>query len=429
MSRKGAEPHTDSYYAATAVGMRNWPALFGESAADVCVIGGGFTGLSTAVHLAELGFSVALLEANRIGWGATGRNGGQLHSGQRRDQEWLEKAVGKDDARHLWELSQEAKRVVKDLIARYDIDCDFAPGLIEAMHKKRYVAEDHAYVEKLRRDYGYDAITVLDRDEVSAALGTDVYYGGSRDAEAGHLHPLNFALGLARAADGLGVKIYERTRALAIHEGAPMRVDTDDGCIRAGAVVVAGNGYLAGLHEETETRIMPINNFVLATAPLGEERAKALIPGNEAASDSRFVINYWRLSPDGRMLFGGGENYAPSFPKDLPAFVRKHMLKIYPQLHDVVIDYAWGGTLAVTVPRMPYLRRPTPGLYAAVGYSGHGVGIANLAGKLIAEAISGDQKKLDTFGRLPIPRFPGGKMLRWPMLFLAMSWFALRDRI
>lgn len=423
-----AEAHAPSYYAATANEMPNRPALFGSATADVCVVGGGFTGLSTALHLAERGLSVIVLESNRVGWGASGRNGGQLHSGQRRDQDWIENAVGPDEAKLLWQLAEEAKAVVKDLITRYRIDCDLTAGLIHAVHKKRWLDDEYAYIDKLRTVYGYDAVEPLSAAELSQAIGTDVYYGGSRDAEAGHLHPLNFALGLARAAESAGVKIYEGTRATALSDASPMRVETVDGDVAADAVVLAGNGYLSGIDEETEARVMPINNFILATEPLGG-RADALMPNRDAASDSRFVVNYWRLSADGRMLFGGGENYSPHFPADIARFVRGHMLKIYPQLADARIDYAWGGTLAVTTNRLPYLRRPTPGLYVAAGYSGHGVGIANLAGRILAEAITGDQGKFDVFARLPNMPFPGGKMLRWPTLALAMTWFALRDRL
>lgn len=423
-----AEAHAPSYYAATANEMPNRPALFGSATADVCVVGGGFTGLSTALHLAERGLSVIVLESNRVGWGASGRNGGQLHSGQRRDQDWIENAVGPDEAKLLWQLAEEAKAVVKDLITRYRIDCDLTAGLIHAVHKKRWLDDEYAYIDKLRTVYGYDAVEPLSAAELSQAIGTDVYYGGSRDAEAGHLHPLNFALGLARAAESAGVKIYEGTRATALSDASPMRVETVDGDVAADAVVLAGNGYLSGIDEETEARVMPINNFILATEPLGG-RADALMPNRDAASDSRFVVNYWRLSADGRMLFGGGENYSPHFPADIARFVRRHMLKIYPQLADARIDYAWGGTLAVTTNRLPYLRRPTPGLYVAAGYSGHGVGIANLAGRILAEAITGDQGKFDVFARLPNMPFPGGKMLRWPTLALAMTWFALRDRL
>ena len=420
--------HAPSYYAATANDIPAFPALFGDTQADVCIVGAGFTGLSAALHLARRGYSVIVAEAKRAGWGASGRNGGQLHSGQRRDQVWLERTVGLDDAKKLWAMAEEAKALVKSLIADNAIACDYADGIIHGIHKRKYLAEEQDYIDILRERYDYHALSYLSEAETAAALGTDVYFGGTRDATAGHLHPLNFALGLARAASAAGAKIYEKTPVVSVTDGAPMRVTTKAGTISAKAVLLAGNGYLSGIDARTEARVMPINNFILATEPLGE-RAKSLIPGNEAAADTRFVVNYWRLSADGRMLFGGGENYSPNFPKDIGAFVRRHMLKVYPQLADARIDHAWGGTLAVTPQRMPYLRRQTPGLYVSAGYSGHGVGISVLAGKIFAEAFAGDQERFDVFARLPSQRFPGGRLLRTPTLVLAMTWFAIRDRL
>lgn len=428
MAIRQVEAHAPSYYAATAHPSPERPALAGSEEADVCVIGGGFTGLSAALHLAEKGMSVILVEANRVGWGASGRNGGQLHSGQRRDQDWIETTVGLDDAKRLWQLAEDAKDLVKGLVKRHEIDCDLTDGLVHAVHKRKWLDEEYAYAEKLRKIYGYEAVTPLSADALAQAIGTDVYYGGYRDAEAGHLHPLNFALGLARAAETAGARIHEATQVTAVESGAKMRVKTENGEIAANAVLLAGNGYLSGIDGETEKRVMPINNFVLASEPLGD-RAAELIPDNDAVSDSRFVVYYWRLSADGRMLFGGGENYTPRFPADISSFVRNHMLKIYPQLADVRVDYAWGGTLAVTANRLPYIRRPRPGLYVAAGYSGHGVGIANLAGKTVADAIAGDAGAFDVFARLPSMPFPGGRYLRWPTLALAMTWFALRDRL
>jgi len=421
--------HPSSYYFATANKIANRPSLFGQVDADICVIGGGYTGLTAALHLAERGYSVVLLEANKVGWGASGRNGGQLHSGQRRDQHHLEKAYGTDAARHLWQLAMEARELTKDLVRRHDIDCDLSDGLVHGIHKQRWIDDERAYVDHLQKTYAYDEITPLDRDEVASALGTGVYHSGWRDGGAGHLHPLNYALGLANAAEKAGATLYENTLAQRIDDGDPSTVVTEDGAVRARVVVLAGNGYLSGFDKEADARVMPINNFILATEPLGDDGAAALIPGNEAASDTRFVVNYWRLSADNRMLFGGGENYSTRFPDDMKAFVRKRMLRIYPQLADTRIDYAWGGTLAVTQTRLPFIRRLSPVLYCAAGFSGQGVGTAGFAGKVMAEAIAGDQERLDVFAGLKTPRFPGGALLRWPTLVLAMTWFSLRDRL
>ena len=422
------ESHAPSYYAATAQGLIDRPSLAGDARADVCIIGGGYTGLSAALHLAERGRSVIVVEAHKIGWGASGRNGGQLHSAQRRDQSTLEKWFGKQHAHQLFDLGEEAKALVKHLIAKHDIPCDWQPGLIHAMHKPSYLDEMRREVDLLQRDYHVGDITLLSREEISAALGTQAYYGGWREQSAGHLHPLNYALGLARAAENAGAVLYEHTPALSITDDASPKIITAQGTITADTVILAGNGYLHGIHEETESRVMPLHNFILTTEPLGE-RASALIPKREAAADSRFVVYYWRLTKDNRLLFGGGETYGHAFPKDIKAFVRPHMLKLYPQLSDVKIDYAWGGTLAVTMKRLPYLRRLRAGLYTACGYSGQGVGTASFAGKVLAEAIIGDTARFDVFARLPAPPFPGGKLLRYPTLVLAMTWFALRDRL
>jgi gamma-glutamylputrescine oxidase len=421
--------HTPSLYAATADRTLAFPPLDGPAKANVAIIGGGYTGLSAALHLAEAGVDVVVIEAERVGWGASGRNGGQLHSGQRRDQDWLEAKLGREDAHHLWRLAEEAKALVKELIAKHGIDCDWRAGLIETAHRRRLVAGEIAYVEKLKRDYGYDAVEWLDRDALAATIGTDVYFGGRRDAEAGHLDPLKFAQGLARAAAQAGARIFEGTRAIRLTAGTTHRLETAHGAITADIVILAGNGYLDGVDEEVEARVMPIDNYILATAPIGAGRPGGLIPGGEAVSDSRFVVYYFRPSADGRLVFGGGETYSRRAPADVAGFVRGHLAKIYPQLKDVPVDYAWGGTLAITLPRLPFIRRVRPGVYAATGYSGQGVALAPFAGKVLAEAIAGDPARLDRFAALSMPRFPGGKLLRHPALVAGMLWYALRDRL
>lgn len=425
-----AEPHAPSYYAASAHAAPPRPPLDGDTSADVCVVGAGYTGLSTALHLAKAGRSVVVLEANRVGWGASGRNGGQLHSGQRRDQETLESWFGEARAHALFDLAEEAKATVKALIATHAIDCDWRDGLIHAVHKKAWLPDATREVEHLATRYGYGGTSLLGREELAAAIGTDVYFGGWRDGTAGHLHPLNYCLGLARAAEEAGVRIHEATRVTAISppRAGATHVATATGAVTASDVVIAANGYLAGLDRDVDAHVMPIHNYVLATEPLGA-RADRLIPGREAVADSRFVVHYWRLSADGRMIFGGGETYGLSPPADVAGFVRAHMLKIYPDLADVAVTHAWGGTLAVTMNRMPYFRRLRPGVYTASGYSGHGVAIATFAGKLMAEAIVGDTARFDLMAAIPANKFPGGPLFRLPTMVLAMSWFALRDRL
>jgi gamma-glutamylputrescine oxidase len=418
--------HAASWYAESADVPPPAPPLIGEVTADVVVVGGGYTGLSAALHLAQAGYDVVLLEANRLGWGASGRNGGQVSPGQRRDQIWLERAAGETRARAFWDLALEAHGLVRGLIARHAIACDLRDGVIEAAHRPGDAAEMADYAAHLERVYGYDRTQVLDRTGVAAALGTQAYHGGLWFTQAAHLHPLAYALGLGRAAAAAGVRIHEGSRVLRREGG---RVETGAGAVRARHVAIACNGYLGGLEPAAAARVMPINNFIIATEPMGEARAAALIPRDVAAADTRFVVNYWRLSADRRLLFGGGETYGWRFPADIAGLVRPRMLEVYPGLADLAITHAWGGTLAITTNRMPAFQRLDGVAYAAGGYSGHGVAIATLAGKLIAEAMQGEAERFDVFAGLPQQGFPGGALLRWPLLALAMSWYALRDRL
>ncbi|MBB5752328.1 NAD(P)/FAD-dependent oxidoreductase [Prosthecomicrobium pneumaticum] len=422
-------PHAPSFYAATADAELAFPPLEGDTRADVAIVGGGYTGLSAALHLAEAGVDVVLLEAERVGWGASGRNGGQLHTGQRRDQDWLEARLGLAPARALWTMAEEAKALVHDLIARHGIDAEWRPGLVEAVHKRRMVPHERAYAERLARDYGYRDAEWLEPDRLAAMIGTDAYFGGRLDRGAGHLHPLKFAQGLARAAAKAGARLHEGTRVRRLATGAKPTLETARGRVTADIVVLAGNGYLDGIDGTVEARVLPIKNFILTTEPIGAGAAGGLLPGGEAVSDSRFVVYYWRPTADGRLLFGGGETYSRTDPRDLFAFVRRHLLRIYPGLADTPISHAWGGTLAVTVKRLPYIRRARPGVYVASGYSGQGVALAPYGGKILAEAIRGDPARLDTFAALPAPAFPGGTLLRYPALVAGMTWYALRDRI
>ena len=422
-------PHTDSYYAATAVGMEDHPALDGALDCDVCVVGGGFTGLSAALHLAERGYDVALLEAERLGWGASGRNGGQLGSGQRKAQDYLEDRLGKADARLLWDLAEEAKAAVRERIARHDIACDYKPGILTAAYKPGDVAWLERNAERLSRDYGYGRIRTVPRAEMNDMLGTEIYHGGTFDDGAGHLHPLNYALGLARAAQQAGARLFEASRVTGYRSGRPTVVRTSGGEVRARYLLLACNGYLGGLAPRIASKIMPINNFVLATEPLGATAARALIRDDVAVCDTKFVVDYYRLSADGRLLFGGGETYSSRFPPDLKGFVRKYMLRVYPQLAETRIDYAWGGTLAITMNRLPCFGRLEPDVFYAQGYSGHGVALTSLAGKLIAEAMAGTAERFDVFARIPKPSFPGGTLLRWPGLVAGMLYYSLRDKL
>lgn len=419
-----------SWYAATRNDDIVLPALEGAHEADVAIVGGGYTGTAAALHLARAGKRVILLEAARIGWGASGRNGGQAHIGMRRDQHWLEARLGEARARELWRIALDAREHMDWAIREYDIACDLTPGLLEVDHKRRFVAETRRAVAHLREAYGYEHVRMVERDELAGLLGGGNYHGGMLHTRGGHLHALNWALGLARAARQEGALLFENSAVEAIEPaGHGWRLRAAAGSVTAERAIVAANGYLRGLVPEIEARVMPINNFIAVTEPLGAERAESLIRGGYAVSDSRFVVYYFRLTHDHRLLFGGGENYSLRFPADIAGTVRRHMLRVFPQLAGARIDHAWGGTLAVTPHRLPFVRQVEPGLYGIGGYSGLGVVLAPYFGKLVAARIVGGSADFETLARLPVPRFPGGELLRWPTLVAAMSWFALRDRL
>lgn len=422
-----AGEYPPSWYAATRADFPALPPLQGAVRADVCIVGAGYTGLSAALHLAGRGMSVIVLEAHRVGFGASGRNGGQVGSGQRLDQDALEAAVGLDDARKLWGLAQEAKAMVRGLIAQHDMPVRFHPGIAHACWSAGEVKHAATYADKLRRDYGYDQLEALSKDQIARLIPSGVFAGGELDRGAGHVHPLNYAIGLARAAQGAGAVIHERSEVTKITHGAQPVVATAQGQMTCDHLILACNGYMGSLEPQVAARVMPINNFIVATEPLGD-RAREVLAEPVAVADTKFVVNYWRLSEDNRLLFGGGESYGYRFP-DIVKTVRKPMLEIYPGLRDVKIDHAWGGTLAITMTRNPCFLRVAPNVLSASGYSGHGVALATLAGRILAEAVAGQAERFDVMSKLPTPRFPGGAALRWPMLVLAMTWYSMRDRL
>ena len=418
-----------SWYAATATGILETQPLQGDHRCDVAVIGGGFTGLSAALNLAERGYSVSLLDAHRIGWGASGRNGGQVGTGQRVAQDELEQKVDSGLARDAWKIAEEAKGLVTDLIALHQIPCDYRSGSIHANHRRRYDHHSRQFVELLNEKYDYDKIRYVPPDEMQTLVGCKGYSAGTLDMGAGHLHPLNYALGIARAAMTAGAALFERSEVTHIDIGDPVRLYTAQGSLTARYVLYACNGYIGSLEKSIGQRVMPINNYIIATEPLDDDFVRRLIANGACVSDSRFVVNYFRCSADNRMLFGGGESYGYRFPRDIKTFVRRYMLKIYPDLKEVKVEYGWGGTLAITMSRLPYFQRHSANIFSASGYSGSGVALATGAGAMLAEVIDGVASRFDVMNRLPTPRFPGGRALRSPLLALAMTWFAIRDRL
>ncbi|WP_444931283.1 NAD(P)/FAD-dependent oxidoreductase [Microbulbifer sp. SSSA002] len=426
---KELDGHVKSYYAATANDSCEYPCLEGDVQADVCIVGGGYTGLSSALHLAERGYRVVLLEAERIGWGASGRNGGQVGVGQRRSQADLEAMFGFGVAKQLWSLSISAVQLVESLIVRHQIQCDLKRGIMHLAAKASHDKYLRYEAERLRKKYGYRQLEYVEKGEARQLVGSKRYLGAQVDFGSLHLHPLNFALGLARAGASAGVSFFEGSRVLGYSGASPFSISTARGQVRAEKLVLACNGYLKNLEPRLAGRIMPINNFVLATEPLPIGLAKEVIANDFALQDSLFVINYWRLSGDNRLIFGGGENYTKRFPKDIRSFVRRYLLRVYPQLENIGVEFGWGGTLAITVNRMPCMGQLQPGLYYSQGYSGHGISTATFAGKLLADAIYGESEGYQVFSSLPQTTFPGGTLLRWPGLVLGMLYHSLLDKI
>ena len=415
-----------NWYAATASDSPDLPPLAGDVTVDVCIVGAGFTGLGAALASAPRA-RVVVLEAGRIGCAASGRNGGQVHTGQRRDQAWLEKAVGRDDAMALWRLAEDARAHFR--ILTETIDCDWRPGMIHARHKPNGEAEDAAHVALMADRYGYDQLALISEAELARELGADVYHGGLVDRGGGHVHPLKLALGLARQALAAGAAIHENTPARTWRRaGGKIVVETATGRVICEQLILSGDGLLNAMAGAARARVMPINNFIAVTAPL-DDVAETIIRSNAAVSDSRFVVNYFRKTPDGRLLFGGGENYRPGFPADIAGMVRKNLAKVYPRLAEVPITHAWGGTLGITLSRMPFVGEVAPGVRVASGYSGQGVMLAPYVGKLLADAALGETGSVELLARVPTPPFPGGRLLRWPLTVAGLSWYALRDRL
>lgn len=421
-------PYPPSYYAASANPFDRQPLLEGDLTADLVVVGGGYTGLSTALHAAEAGLSVVLLEARRIGWGASGRNGGQMIPGLRWGAADLVAALGEGRARELLLLANAAGGKVRDRIARHQIACDLRAGHFLAAAKPSHLDEMKRELDLLDKLVGYPGGRIVERDGVGEFVASSGYHGGFHDAGGGHLHPLNYALGLAQAALAAGVRIFEDSPVTALERGSPVVARTSGGTVKASHAVLATDTEIGELDAQQGRMAMPVANYNVATAPLGADQASALLPANAAVADSRFVLNYYRLSADNRLIFGGGERYSPTPPADVAGFVRPYLERVFPQLAGVEITHAWGGLVGVSMNRLPRLGREG-NVFHAHGWSGHGVLLTTLAGELIAQALRGEGKGFDQFASLPGKPFPGGPLLRHPLYVLGMLWFALRDRL
>ena len=417
-----------TYYEATSKSLPEFPSLKGSKRADVCIVGAGFTGLGAALALAEKGYSVMVLEQNRVASGASGVNGGQIHTGLRKDQIYLERHFGRSEAWLLWELGQAAVAELDARIKKHRIDAERVEGLIYADHRARFVGDTHRYVDHLRERYAYDKVDKLSEGQIRALVKSTDYEGGMVDRGGGHLHPLKFARGLARAAIKAGAQIFEGTKALEIKNGRKARVVTEYGSVSADWILVAGDALMKGLLPEADTRILPIASTIGVTKPLGK-KLKRYLNTPMAVADSRFVVDYFRATADGRLLFGGGESYSTTYVTDPACMVRKAMRQVFPALAETHFDFAWSGVVGVTQTRLPLVRRIAPNVLVAAGYSGQGVALAPFAGKVMAEAVAGSFERFDVLTRLPVPAFPGGTALRQPLLVLAMLWYALRDRL
>ena len=414
----------DTFYAARADLPDPVPPLEGAAQADLCVIGGGLTGLSAALHGVRAGMSVIVLEAQRVGWGASGRNGGQVGTGFNWSQRKLEAKLGRPDARALWELAEEAKALTRTLIADHAPEADWRPGILSAALTDAGFAAYREEAEWMAEHHGTSSQT-LDRKDLKSRIGTNAYAGGILDGTAGFCDPLAYTLGLARAARTEGAVIHETSEVHAI-DGTTVR--TAKGHVRARMVVQATNGYSPWLTGKTAARVLPINNYIAVTEPLANPPF-CTKRGHPAVADSRFVVNYFWQTKDGRLVFGGGESYGKRFPRDIRTKVRRNLARVYPDLADVRFDHAWGGTLAVTATRLPYLAEVAPGVFSAGGYSGHGLALSSLFGKLCVEAARGERSRFDLAGRLPVPALPGGRLFGGWMAQAGMMLGALRDRV
>ncbi|ABM44587.1 hypothetical protein X471_00708 [Bartonella bacilliformis str. Heidi Mejia] len=415
-----------SWYEDTIGERPSYPCFDAQAQCDVVIIGGGFTGLSAAYHLAKIGLSVVLLEASRFGDGASGRNGGQLGTGQRQWVETLEKKYGFERSKMLFDLAEEAKRDILSWSAMPDCNIDFMAGQFSVIHKKRHSKTYQKHVETMQR-YGYHGLTFMNKAETDERLGSSFYYGGIYDVQTGHINPLKLIVWLAKQAKKAGVKLYEKTKVTGIRSNnGQCFVTTKKGNITATNILLATNAYHFGLKNFVENNVVAIRSYIGATEPLPEHHS--ILSGGEAVDDSRFMVRYFRKSIDHRLLFGGVESYNNQCPADLDERIRQQIAEIYPQLHSINLTHRWGATVAITVERMPYVRQIMPGVTYCGGYSGHGVILAPFMGKLYAEWLSGNHERFKSFQDLKISSFPGGKILRYPLVFLAMNWFSLMDR-
>jgi len=420
--------HTASYYAATANDVTHYPALEGSQSADICVVGGGFTGVATALTLAERGYSVAIVEANRVGWGASGRNGGHLISGIN-GLDKIEKKHGNGIADTLWDLKWRGNDIIYDRVEKYGIECDLKSGFVEVATKPRHLAylEEYAALRaRYKFPYKYE---LWDKEKTRTMMGTDAYIGGFACYRDGHLHPLNLCTGEARAARKLGAQIYEQSPVTDIEHGNRPKVKTATGSLEADAVILAGNAYSQLEPKHLSNLVFPAGSYIIGTEPLSAELANEINPGDLSACDSNDIVDYFRLSADKRMLFGGTCNYSGRDPKSIKAYIRPKMLKIYPQLKDARIDFEWGGKIGIVLNRIPAVGRINDNVYYCQGYSGHGVSATHTMGEVVADAVAGTMERFDLFADMKHFRIPGTQWMGNQIIALGMLYYKMTDML
>lgn len=419
--------HVASWYAATANAGTAWPRLEGDLQADVVVVGAGFTGINAAIELAERGLGVVVVEAHRVGWGCSGRNGGQMISGLA-SHDRLVRALGRDDAARIWRLGVDGMDLVRSRIARFEIKCDLKPGVFLAACNRRQLRDLRAFqAGELAMGYPHP-LEIIEGRDLRSIVGTDAYLGGVLDLGSGHLHPLNLCLGEAAGAAGMGVKIFEQSAVMRIERGPVPRVHTARGSVTARHVVIAGNAYLGGLVPELAGYILPAGSYLIATEPLADAVARELFPRDSAVCDSNVLLDYFRLSSDRRLIYGGRCNHTGRVPPSIKSALLPRLLRVFPSLAGVRVDYEWGGNVAVSLKRIPQLGRLAGGLWYAHGYSGHGVVATHVFGRLLAEAITGTSPEFDLLAGVRHWRLPGGQWFASPALAVGMTWYRLRDQ-
>ncbi|MBC9251212.1 gamma-glutamylputrescine oxidoreductase [Pseudomonas alcaligenes] len=421
-------PYPQSYYAASANAVPPRPELQGESETDVCIIGAGYTGLSTALFLLENGFKVTIVEAAKVGFGASGRNGGQIVNSYSRDIDVIERTVGPKHAKLLGDMAFEGGRIIRERIAKYDIKCDLKDGGVFAANTPKHMKHLESQ-KKLWERYGHTQLELMDAKRIREVVDTDAYVGGMLDMSGGHIHPLNLALGEAAAVESLGGIIHEQSPAIRVERGANPVVHTPKGRVKAKFVVVAGNAYLGNLLPELASKSMPCGTQVITTEPLSDELAKSLLPQDYCVEDCNYLLDYYRLTSDKRLIFGGGVVYGARDPANIEAIIRPKMLKTFPQLKDVKIDFAWTGNFLLTLSRLPQVGRLGDNIYYSQGCSGHGVTYTHLAGKLLAETLRGQAERFDAFASLPHYPFPGGRLFQVPFSAIGAWYYSLRDKL